>query len=201
MILIVTNREDITADFVVLELKDRKKGFIRFNTEDFPAKINIRVFYRSGRMLGFFNFIDQKNTIDFSSIKSIWYRRPVMPEFSGFSGEYRKFCIRESLTVLNGVWDNLDCFWVSNPRNIYFAENKLVQLKLASQIGLPVPRTIISNDYNSIKEFRGKCNNDIIIKPIKVGILGDESVIFTNKIGSKDFKYLKHSSPLPSIYQ
>lgn len=201
MILIVTNREDVTADFVVLELKDRKKRFIRFNTEDFPEKINIKVFYKRGRMHGSFKFINSKISLDFSSIKSIWYRRPVMPEFSGLPREYKKFCIRESLTVLNGVWDNLNCFWVSNPRNIYFAENKLVQLKLVSEIGLLVPRTIISNDYNSIKEFREQCKNNIIIKPVKVGILGDESVIFTSKISSKDFKYLKHSASLPSIYQ
>jgi len=161
MILIVTNREDITADFVVLELKDRKRQFIRFNTEDFPEKTNIKVFYKRGRIRGSFKFINQKLDLDFSSIKSIWYRRPVMPEFPGLSGEYKKFCIRESLTVLNGVWDNLNCFWVSNPRNIYFAENKLVQLKLASEIGLTIPRTIISNDYGSIKRFCGQCRNNI----------------------------------------
>jgi hypothetical protein len=201
MILIVTNREDVTADFVVLELKDRKKRFIRFNTEDFPEKTKIKVFYKRGRMHGSFRFVDSKSTLDFSSLRSIWYRRPVMPEFSGISRKYKKFCIRESLTVLNGVWDTLNCFWVSNPRNISLAENKLVQLNLASEIGLLVPKTIISNDSDFIREFHAKCKGNTIIKPVKVGILDDDSVIFTSKVSDADIKHLKSSRPLPSIYQ
>jgi len=39
MLLIVTNRQDQTADFLILELKSRKADFIRFNTEDFPTTI------------------------------------------------------------------------------------------------------------------------------------------------------------------
>ncbi|HZS61975.1 MAG TPA: hypothetical protein VFA43_22070 [Gemmatimonadaceae bacterium] len=43
MILIVTNEEDVTADFVVLELQSRKAAYRRFNTEGFPQAVGLTV--------------------------------------------------------------------------------------------------------------------------------------------------------------
>lgn len=41
MILIVTNRTDYTADWLVLELERRGCAFTRFNTEDFPGSCRL----------------------------------------------------------------------------------------------------------------------------------------------------------------
>ncbi len=41
MILIVTNRQDQTADYLILELKKRKADYLRFNTEDFPHSVRL----------------------------------------------------------------------------------------------------------------------------------------------------------------
>ena len=45
MILIITNKEDLTADYVVLELTRRNIPFFRFNTEDYPEKVFITLKY------------------------------------------------------------------------------------------------------------------------------------------------------------
>ena len=201
MILIVTNREDITADFVVLELEKRKKAFIRFNTEDFPEKVNIEACFRKGKLQGQFNFINFSRRVSFSSIKSVWYRRPTLPVLRNVAPRYKKFCIHESITLLNGIWGTLDAFWVSNPKNIYFSENKLIQLMIASQTGLLIPPTLISNDYGKISKFFERQNRNIIIKPIKNGMLDESSIVFTNTIDSKDLASFKQSAPLPSTYQ
>lgn len=37
MLLLVTNRRDITIDYVVAELKHRQTPFFRLNTEDLPT--------------------------------------------------------------------------------------------------------------------------------------------------------------------
>ena len=44
-VLILTNKHDITADFVVIELQKRGKGYIRFNTEDFPGRTSGSVYF------------------------------------------------------------------------------------------------------------------------------------------------------------
>lgn len=201
MILIVTNRKDITADFVVLELKKRRENFVRFNTEDFPEKVNVEVRFKKGKLYGQFRFFDSNRAVSLTSIKSVWYRRPTLPVFRNVKPRYRKFCAQESITLLNGIWSALDVFWVSNPKNIYFAENKLIQLKLASDIGLLIPPTLISNDFDKIKTFVISQNGNIVIKPLKNGMLDDKSVIFTNIVSGKDLKFLKQSVPLPSTYQ
>ncbi len=201
MILIVTNREDITADFVVLELKKRKKDFVRFNTEDFPEKTNVEAYFEKDKLQGQFRFIDSNRIVPFSSIKSVWYRRPTLPVFRNVKPRYRKFCVQESITLLNGIWGTLEAFWVSNPKNIYFAENKLVQLMMASQTGLLIPSTLISNDCNKISNFLKKQKGNIVIKPIKNGMLDNKSIIFTSTVNAKDLTFLKQSVPVPATYQ
>lgn len=201
MILIVTNREDITADFVVLELKRRKEVFYRFNTEDFPEKVNINIIPNETKFDGFFYFKTSRTKICFSSIKSIWYRRPVLPVIKGVTDRFKGYSIREAIATLRGVWENLDCFWVNKPININQAENKLTQLKLASQIGFLTPQTIVSNDVNEIIEFKNQCKNGMIIKPVKSGQIDYKSVVFTNKVNESDLEKLKRSIPVPSIYQ
>lgn len=201
MILIVTNREDITADFVVLELRKRREDFVRFNTEDFPDKINVEAHFKKGKLYGRFRFLDSNRTVPFTSIKSVWYRRPTLPILRNIKSRYRKFCVQESITLLNGIWSALNVFWVSNPKNIYFAENKLIQLMLASRIGLLIPPTLISNDFGKIKMFMRSQDENIVIKPIKNGLLDDKTIVFTNTVSSKDLKFLRQSIPLPSTYQ
>jgi hypothetical protein len=201
MILIVTNREDITADFVVLELKKRKEAFIRFNTEDFPEKVKVEAYFKKEKLQGQFMFVESNRTVPFSLIKSVWYRRPTLPIFKNIKPMYRKFCIQESVTLLNGIWGALDAFWLSKPKNIYFAENKVNQLVAASRIGLLIPPTLISNDYDKIRSFFEKQSRDIIIKPIKNGMLDEKSIVFTNSVDSKDLASFRKSAPLPSTYQ
>ncbi len=41
MILIITNRTDQTADWLILELERRAADYVRFNTEDFPTAASL----------------------------------------------------------------------------------------------------------------------------------------------------------------
>jgi hypothetical protein len=41
MLLIVTERGDLTADFLILELEARGAEFLRFNTEDYPLALQL----------------------------------------------------------------------------------------------------------------------------------------------------------------
>ncbi len=201
MILLLTNKEDITADFVVLELQKRGVDYFRFNTEDFPKNVQISIDYAND-FSGFFSILKDKKRLLFKDIKSVWYRRPVLPvPDTKIPDRLKSFCIKESFAALNGVWANLDCFWISNPRNIYNAESKITQLIAARQLGFNIPNTIISNNPEDISDFYYKLKANIIIKPIKTGFINDESVIFTNKISPIDIHDIQDTALVPSIYQ
>ena len=40
-VLILTNKDDITVDFVVMELQKRKIDYYRLNMDDIPEKIKV----------------------------------------------------------------------------------------------------------------------------------------------------------------
>ncbi|WP_407717636.1 MvdC/MvdD family ATP grasp protein [Komagataeibacter rhaeticus] len=74
-ILIVTNKRDITVDFVVLEIQKRGLRYFRLNTEDI-TKYKIRMEDGDPRNLILFS---EETCISISQITSAYYRRPAFP--------------------------------------------------------------------------------------------------------------------------
>lgn len=203
-IVILTNRKDITADYVILELSKRGIPFYRFNTEDFPHTVKLS--FKLQRNFNEALIIAKNIKLSLNDVKSIWYRRPVIPSFDHIDLEagIKDFCVKESYYSLEGVWASLDCFWVSNPFNIRKAENKPFQLKAASETGFQIPETLISNDPDSIESFFEKNDREIIIKPVRTGVFKEkekEKIIFTSRIGPNDIDKIDSSIPIPSIFQ
>ena len=203
MILIVTNRQDQTADYLILELKKRKADYFRFNTEDFPQELSVTWGISDLGIEGW--LISPNRRIRFDEITSIWYRRPVSPvPYNFLDDEAKNFVIAESLSTLDGIWRTLDCFWVSNPDNIRKAENKLLQLKQAMRVGFQIPQTIVTNHPDSSVSFYEEQGNDIIYKPLRKGRInrgGDQSVIFTTPIDQDAAKQLSNVKYAPSLLQ
>ncbi|GIE37038.1 hypothetical protein Ait01nite_100830 [Actinoplanes italicus] len=59
--------------------------------------------------------------------------------------------------------------WISDPQATRAADNKLVQLRVAQQCGLRVPRTLISQDPEQIRRFHASARTGVIVKTIKGG--------------------------------
>lgn len=204
MILLVTNKNDLTADFLVLEFHKRNKNFVRFNTEDYPEKVKVSWKFTGGKLEGFFSFPGRK--ILFEEIKSIWYRRPVKPKPPKEIElvEDREFIIVESDEVLQGIWRCLDVFWVSNPDALKKAEYKLFQLKKANELGFRIPPTIVSNLPKDILAFYEEQNREIIYKPMKYSrVFHQDSIglIYTNKIRNIDITKIENVKYSPALFQ
>jgi glutathione synthase/RimK-type ligase-like ATP-grasp enzyme len=74
----------------------------------------------------------------------------------------------EVTQALTGIWEMLEhtCYWVSFPANIRKAGHKISQLELASRLGLEVPRTLVSNDPESVRSFYEACHGQMIYKTL-----------------------------------
>lgn len=165
MILIVTNRQDFTVDYTIIELERQAIPYFRFNTEDFPTKATL-IWHKSSESRREIRFESGK-VLDLTKIKSVWYRRPVSPSTNlVLSKAEQDFVEAESRSALLGLWRTLDCFWVSQPDKIREAENKLEQLERAESVGFKIPRTLVTNDPVSVHNFLEKCDGRIIAKPI-----------------------------------
>lgn len=183
-VLLFTNKEDITTDFVVQELQQRKMDFYRFNTEELSKTVQIDLDIEKERYL----LIDKQdnkeyNLLDFTHI---YYRRPELPSYndSDLTDGEKTFFQIEIYYTLEGVYRLLaDKHWFNNVYSIRNAENKIYQLLLAKKVGLVIPETLISNRYDSVKRFLEEGNH--IVKPVhNARILDGENskIVYTSEI-------------------
>lgn len=98
-----------------------------------------------------------------SDVSGVWYRR-VYPHISKAESELVKhFCRSESRTLFHGWTYDLGDRLI-NPRAAEtVAQHKSVQLRAAAQVGLAVPKTIMTNHAQSAVEFH-RVNQPTVFK-------------------------------------
>ncbi|KUJ56720.1 ATP-grasp domain-containing protein [Chryseobacterium aquaticum] len=193
MILIITHKEDYTADYIINKLNNKKISYFRLNCEDIPK----------------YNFsIDSSLNFNINGIdkfKSVWFRRTKLFDFKNFSLEEQEFLINEYDSFLKNLFSIISTDkWLSNPKNIYSAENKLLQLQYAKSIGFNIPKTIISTNPNQIRDFYFSHNEKIILKPFwnsKLFQNNKTKLLFTNLVDKKHIDDLDNMEITPIIFQ
>lgn len=183
-VLLFTNKEDITTDFIVQELKRQKIDFYRFNTEELSKTVEIILDFERELYL----LIDKQDNKEFHLLDftDIYYRRPELPIYDDADlteGE-RSFLQIEIYYTLEGVYRLLSQkHWFNNVFAIRNAENKIYQLLMAKEVGLTIPSTLISNHHDSVKRFVG--HGEHIIKPVHNARIIDEKqskIVYTSEI-------------------
>jgi len=205
MILLMTNKDDITTDFIVNRLNKIGEPYYRLNTEDLVSRVGVNLDISDNEYM----LIDhQKNqVISLSSIKSVYYRRPGLPEISdaSLSKCEVEFVSREVIYLLEGIYKILnDRFWISSVDSIREAENKIYQLLLAQDIGFEIPKSLITTLRDNAVAFWHKVQGKCVIKPIKSGRVDDPenpTVIFTNLITAADIGILDGVHDCPTYLQ
>lgn len=182
MLLLVTNRRDITMDYVVAELRRREVPYFRLNTELLPQSICTMTSYP--RSAGSIRLGDE--VIHGDQVSAAYFRRPGAPivsESVADPGE-RAYIEAEWSSFLKSIYSRLSNAWLNSPANIFAAEDKPLQLMLAREIGFNVPKVAIKNDIASVREL---CQaGGAIGKPLRQAVLAGESerVIFTTRLGA-----------------
>jgi glutathione synthase/RimK-type ligase-like ATP-grasp enzyme len=115
--------------------------------------------------------------IDVRQLSAIWWRRP-----SGVS--WKKLhrpqlpadvvdeaaidiILNDCMASFNGILLNeFRGVWINHPDASRKAENKLVQLRAAQEVGFRVPKTLVSQDPDIIRQFCAALNNQAIIKTV-----------------------------------
>ncbi|MCG6170204.1 hypothetical protein LFX17_20390 [Leptospira sp. FAT1] len=182
------------------------KEYFRFNTDEFPQNAK-GIFSVSNyeNVKAKIQLIDRNKGVDFGSVKSVLYRRPVPPVISNAitDASALKYAQHESYEFIRGLWYSSDAFWVSDPESIFRAEHKIVQLKKAKSIGFLLPKTLITNDPFEVTKFFENSKQDIVIKSIHSGFYesSNPGFIFTSLITREDLDDIESLSLCPSIFQ
>ena len=177
-ILLVTNRRDLTTDFLIREFNKRKLVFSRLNTDIVTESFVV--------LNPAFNTIairDVCSKIDTDSISVAYFRRPDISPPNDTLGVYRDYVWTEWNAFLQALYISIGHRWFSHPNNILIAEDKPRQLGIAHEIGFNVPETIITNDIKAVQALSKEFS--LIAKPLKRALIKTEEVeqvMFTSSI-------------------
>jgi hypothetical protein len=195
MLLVVTNREDLTADWLILELQHRSAPYVRFNTEDYPQRASLHWSIDDQRL------VIAGHEISSQQIDTVWFRRPVPPRLrSGLSRADAEWAARETSEALDGFWRTLDARWVSRPSAIRFADSKPLQLIDAANLGFNVPETLITSSGKRVQELAERSPHGVICKPLRSGQVRNSGagLLFTSVVAPAQLDDL---SDEPHLFQ
>lgn len=194
MILIITHKDDYTADYVIDKLNKTTTPYFRFNCEDYLG-YNITLQFGS----------QEKYIINnYQEFTAVWYRRTKLPDIKASNKGEKIYLLNEIDTFLQNLFGVIKAKWLSNPLAVSNAENKLLQLSLAKQIGFNLPDTLVTTNREELIAFTKK-NSKTVIKPIgrgRIDYLDNTSkLIFTNIITENVINEIASFELTPAIYQ
>ena len=205
-VLVLTNSADGThSDIVIRKLE--KLGVTVFRCDvDLLAKGELAIKFEVGQNTFGFEMLRGDKKLLSTDIKSIWYRRPNSLNSPIVDLIQRKYAEMETNQFLEGLWSATigEVFWLSNPVHLERARKKVLQLKIARQLGFTIPRTIVSNDPKQVRQFIESCDERMIFKAIHHEMLDYENKSFnipTTLIGREHLVKLELVKKMPSLFQ
>ena len=155
-VVIISSKTDAHATAVCEDLRMLGQPAILLDLSDFPLHSLLSMQYSNGRG-NELRLNTPTGEIDFREVRSIWWRRPqnfqLDPSLKDHSS--MQFAFNESHEAITGLWHSVDAFWINNPASDATAHRKAYQLRVAKDLGLVIPETLISNDPAAVRQFIG----------------------------------------------
>ncbi|MFC5186155.1 ATP-grasp ribosomal peptide maturase [Actinomadura harenae] len=164
-VLVITNRDDGTADRVLHELDRRGVSVMRFDAADFPQRLALSAECGPGIWSG--TLIGDHHSARLEDVVGVYFRHPGQFELpEGMTRPEQLWSYGEARLGFGGVLHALDCAWVNNPTRTAAAEYKPLQLSTAVSAGLRIPRTFIGNTPDQALAWAKAIGVEIIYKPL-----------------------------------
>jgi glutathione synthase/RimK-type ligase-like ATP-grasp enzyme len=181
MILLVSNSADVTADMVVMELRRRDLPFLRFDTDDYPRRVELEWTPQMAALQ-----IDGVGSCTAADVTSVWWRRPVAPSFDESRPQpEREWAAGEAQIALDAFYRAIEGRWVNDRWANARADYKPYQLTVARQLGFDVPRTLVTNSRDRAVEFVA-AQAETVCKPLLDGRVplenGEAGLLFTSTL-------------------
>lgn len=205
-ILIITHSQDNESIPMVLDAikKGGGKAF-RFDTDRFPTQVQLDIYYGRGKER--LVLTSGQETIDLTKVSAVWYRRIAIganiPTI--MNSQLRQASIQESRVTIQGLLASLQAFYLDPIIKIEKAKNKQLQLKIAQEIGLDIPRNLTTNNPEAVRKFAQTCEEGMIAKMLSsfaiYGEQGQEKVVFTNQVKPEEIENLDGLHLCPMTFQ
>ncbi len=148
----------------------------------------------------------QQGDLDLNDLTGVWYRRVRIGENLplDMNMQMRQVSLHECRAVFFGLIRSLDTFVLDRYDNVQNANHKQFQLQIARNVGLEIPRTLITNNPDAVKKFYSSCEKKMITKMMtsfSIGTGKDEKVVYTTPIDDEAMSDLDGLSLCPMTFQ
>lgn len=185
--LFLTNRDDASIEYLIGKYREYSDAYLRINSEDLEI-LNFEV-DPTGQVRCF----AEGEEYDFSDVKSVVFKRIPTKYNNPIGDENSAYLNNERKHFFEGIYLTLDhAKWVNPMFSTHIAERKIYQLKVASNLGLQIPKSIITNKLHTALSFLD-LQSKAIIKPISNGlqVLKDKVYsIYTTEVTAREFRKL-----------
>ncbi len=145
---------------------------------------------------------DNAHELRVSDLDVIWWRRVGFPQsipptitepaqIDLIDNDCRAALVGVLLNEFQGTW-------INHPANTQLAQNTLAQLRAAKSTGFRIPRTLVSQNPTSIREFCEGLDYQVVVKSISGT---QKAPLLTTKITPKHLLCDDSISLCPAIYQ
>jgi hypothetical protein len=202
MILVLTNSDDATADYLLHRLGEANLPYVRFNTDGTLAQTEFS--YSPERPV---LRIDQRSYSP-ADIRHVWYRRPEILKHESIPDTPEGKCVLDEWSeALEGFFAHIPSDrWINWPAANALSSRKIEQLTAASRLGFSVPDTLITQDEAAFRAFFEKCDGRVVVKPLGKASIErpdgqTDSIIYTNALSQSDLQDLAIVKACPTFLQ
>ncbi len=203
MILCITHSRDFyNIDLFFEYLESKNIPYFRLNSDRLNHLQQISISENG------FELTDESgNTLKSEEIRAVWHRKSWqigIPE--ELDEAYSKIFLKEYSALRYNLFTALEHLpWINPFENENKIDgNKMLQLKMAKQNGLTVPKTLFSNDADKITAFFHACCNGKMVAKLHGTLsksMGGENLLSTNIIEEGSLEDIADIAYCPMIFQ
>lgn len=173
-VLILSSLYDLAADMVAARLEAAGASYVRLNHQELPEhRVTVDPSDPSMAIRGpVGNHVVEE-------LGAVWFRVPIFHR----NVPGRAMPIDEQLArsqwmaFLKSLSIFKDARWMNSPSATYLAESKPYQLSVAKSVGFQIPRTLVTNDVESIYDH---LDDELVIKSLDTVLLREaDNSLFT----------------------
>ncbi|MCL5055992.1 MAG: RimK domain-containing protein ATP-grasp [Firmicutes bacterium] len=167
MILVLGSNQETIVTHLYQSLISRGMDAIMIVQSDIPNTIKIIMEAKGDEITGYF-LLENSKKILFNGIRSI-YARPGVGYFEVYDQYEQKeidFVNSECLITLTWLLEYGNFLVLNRPSASRSNASKPNQIRLIQALGLQVPKTLVTNDPEAIKEFYENHKGEVIYKSI-----------------------------------
>jgi glutathione synthase/RimK-type ligase-like ATP-grasp enzyme len=156
MIVVISHADDPHAVRVIERLRAFGQEPLLLDLSRLPARASLTVDFDEcacGRPRLLWRD-EQGAEHDLAQARSVWWRRPQAVDLGGIAdADVHAFTAGEWHEAIQGLWQLIPAPWMNPPARDEVAGRKLLQLQVARELGLAIPRTLVTSNPDAALRF------------------------------------------------